>query len=597
MESKSSYEWDLSPLTEGESFEKKRERIWSKVEEFESKWKGREDYLEHAKVLKEALDDYEELVASYLLGGDEGFYYYLRSFQDKEDSEVKAKYRKIDEFSRKCIEKVRFFVLNLSKVSKDKQRDFLDNELLKPYRHFLEVLFEKSKHLLSEEAENALDLKKPVSYQNWMDMTLSFIASSEREVLDKDKKNSKKSYSEIENLLKEKDSEIRNSAKEAFEDIISSHEKVAEVEINSLLENQKSEDDIRGYERPDKERHLSDDIDSEIVDSLIETVSENFDMPKRFFELKAKLLGFEKFEYEDRKIGYGKVSKELDFENAKDIVGKVLSNLDESFKEKFDSLVKNGMVDAFPRKGKESNAFCVPFLKNHPVYISLNYEGNPTNVKTFGHEIGHAIHFILMKESNNALNLDPPTSTAEVASTFMEDFVFRELIEGVSEEEAFVLKVRHLEDTLVTIFRQTLCYVFEQEIHKKYREEGYLSKERLGEIFSENMKKYLGDAFEDNEQLRRGWVYWPHIRYYFYTYSYSSGFLISKALQDMVKKDSSNIEKVKEFMKAGTSKSPKEIFGDFGIDITDKNFWREGLLEVREILEEVEAEAKKLGKI
>jgi oligoendopeptidase F len=92
-------------------------------------------------------------------------------------------------------------------------------------------------------------------------------------------------------------------------------------------------------------------------------------------------------------------------------------------------------------------------------------------------------------------------------------------------------------------------------------------------------------------------VYWNHIRYFFYVYSYAGGLLISKSLQNSVKKDPSFIIKVKEFLSAGLSDSPKNIFANLGIDIADRGFWDRGLDEVEKLLNETEQLAKRLGKI
>jgi oligoendopeptidase F len=80
-------------------------------------------------------------------------------------------------------------------------------------------------------------------------------------------------------------------------------------------------------------------------------------------------------------------------------------------------------------------------------------------------------------------------------------------------------------------------------------------------------------------------------------YSYASGLLISKSLQSAVKRDRAYILKVKEFLSAGLSDSPKNIFLSLGIDIGDRRFWDRGLNEIENLLDETEALAQKLGKI
>ena len=111
------------------------------------------------------------------------------------------------------------------------------------------------------------------------------------------------------------------------------------------------------------------------------------------------------------------------------------------------------------------------------------------------------------------------------------------------------------------------------------------------------MVAYMGSAIEQSPGAENWWIYWSHIRAFFYVYSYSGGLLISKSLQSSVRKDPKFIEKVKEFLAAGTSDSPKNIFKALGIDITKASFWEQGMDEIRTLLNETEKLAKKLGKI
>ena len=68
-------------------------------------------------------------------------------------------------------------------------------------------------------------------------------------------------------------------------------------------------------------------------------------------------------------------------------------------------------------------------------------------------------------------------------------------------------------------------------------------------------------------------------------------------MQKMVREDKSSIDKIKEFLSAGTSEAPKDIFMKMGIDITKKEFWENGLDEIEGLLNETEELARKLGKI
>ena len=107
----------------------------------------------------------------------------------------------------------------------------------------------------------------------------------------------------------------------------------------------------------------------------------------------------------------------------------------------------------------------------------------------------------------------------------------------------------------------------------------------------------MGNSVEQSPGSENWWIPWSHIRNFFYNYSYASGLLISKSLQNYTKKNPKFIEQVKEFLSAGLSDSPKDIFKELGINIKDKKFWNKGLGEIENLLQETIKLAKKLNKI
>jgi oligoendopeptidase F len=273
-----------------------------------------------------------------------------------------------------------------------------------------------------------------------------------------------------------------------------------------------------------------------------------------------------------------------------------MTNIDSEFSNIFSNFLNNGAFDVFLYIGKTSGAFCVYFLKSQPVYILLNYNNTLQDVITLAHEVGHGINDELMRQQN-ALNFKTSIATAEVASTFMEDFVLEDILANADDNLRLSIMMMKLNSLVNSIFRQVALFKFEQEIHSIFRVKGYLSKEELGEIFYKNMTAYLGDSVSFSNHDKNNWVAWPHIRLYFYVYSYASGLLISKYLQKEFKKDHSFIIKIKDFLAAGSSVSPKELFNNLNIDISNIDFWQTGLDEIEILLNETEVLAKKLKKI
>ncbi len=593
-------QWNLKQLFEGDDdpeLEKERQRTEEKSYRFINKWKDRTDYLEAPAVLRQALDEYESWSGDCGTDGNEGYYFWLRTQQDQNAPALKARFNQVEDFSRTIQNDIQFFQLRIAKIPPEQQKKFLDDNLLGEYKHFLERIFAESKYLLSEPEEKILNMKSSTSYSNWIKMTSGFLAKEQRTVLLEDGSKGSRNISELSSILDSKNRKVRDSAAKALNSIFDKYVEVAEAELNSVLANKKTDDELRGILRPDLSRHISDDIGSKIVDALIDTVSGRFSIAHRFYELKAKLLGLKKLKYHERNIEYGDIIKKYPYEVSLKLVDKVLKLLDPEFCEILSMFIKNGRFDVYPRKGKGSGAFCAHHLISQPTYIMLNHTDKLNDVLTLAHELGHGINNELIRKNQNALNFGTSTATAEVASTFMEDFVLQEVVKKADDELKLAIMVKKLNDDVSTIFRQVACYRFEQELHRDFRSKGYLSKEDIGGLFRKHMAAYMGPFVEQSMGSENWWVYWSHIRYFFYVYSYASGLLISKSLQHSVKENPAFVSRVKEFLAAGLSDSPQNIFKRLGIDITDSGFWNKGLDEVEGLLEETTALAQKLGKI
>ncbi len=592
--------WNLKPFFDGDDdprIEKQKKNIQKRSFMFVRKWQNRKDYLKDPAVLAQALKEYERWMRQYGTDGNPGYYFWLRSQTDRNNPELKARYNKIEEFSKKVGNDMQFFHLRIAKIPQSLQSKFLRCSELKKYRHFLERIFAESQYLLSEPEEKIMNLKSATSYGNWVRMTADFLSREERRVLREDGSSAMLPLPEILSLLNSQKKNVRDRANREFNDILRAHVDVAEIEMNSILANKKIDDEIRKVPRPDLLRHISDDIDSGIVDALISAVSERFSIAREFYMLKAELMGKKKLLYHERNVDYGNITRRYSYREATNLMQSVFACLDRQFADILEGFIRKGQIDVYPRKGKSGGAFCVHHLISQPTYILLNHTNKLSDVLTFAHELGHGINNELIRGKQHSLNFGTPTSTAEVASTFMEDFVLKEILRDADDELRLSVMMMKLRDDVSTIFRQVACYRFEQELHRVFRKRGYLSKEEIGRLFQTHMAAYMGDAVEQSGGSEFWWVYWSHIRQYFYVYSYASGLLISKSLQNLVKRQPAFIEKLKAFLSAGLSASPRSIFLNLGIDIADRGFWDSGIDEVETLLRETRELAIRLRKI
>ena len=564
---------------------------------FINKWKDRKDYLEDPKVLREALDERNELDEKYGISGKVGYYLGLRNSQDKTNKEIIKKEKQIEKMSLRIINDLEFFGLNISKIPKEKQDLFLKSKLLLPYKHFLEKLFKLSKYFLSEKEEIILNLTSSPAHSNWIEMTSQFLSKEEIIILNEEGRKEKIPFSMVGKFLQSKKQKVRDIASKERIRVEKKWSDVAEHEMNSILEMKRSRDELKGYKRADENRHVNDDISTKTVDKMTSCVENHFELPEKYYQLKAKLLGKDKLSYFERMVPFGKTNTEYTFEEGMGIVKKTFNKLDPEFKGIVEKMQKEGRFDVFPSKGKSSGAFCTHNSRKHPVFILLNFKGNLNSIGTIAHESGHAISNYMMFKEQIEWNCSIPLSIAEVASTFFEDFVLEDVVKDSDDETRLTILIQKLDDDIGSIFRQVACYRFEQELHNEFKKESFLPKEKISEIFRKHMQAYMGEYVSQDKGTEYGWVTWPHIRNFFYVYSYANGLLISKALQKMVREDPKNISKVKKMLSTGSSQSPEEMFKDIGIDITKKEFWETGLKEIEDTYEEAYNLAKKLKKI
>lgn len=573
--------WNLKPLYDSDNdpqIQKDIKTCQRKVTKFADKWRKDSSYLTNPSKLLSLLDENERMIANNEFLSKPSLYYFLRLSQKQDDPKLKAEYNKLHSIAVELENKSQFIMINISKIPKDSQKKFLSYKPLFKYKHFLEKTFESGRYTLTDSEEKILNITGKMAFDNWTDMIDELLG---KEVVTKGKKTY--ALTQLSSLCTSAKQSERDFAGHNLNMIFKKHSDVAERELNTILEYKYEMDKLRGYEYPQQGRFIDDDIDKEVVESMVRAVTDNFSISQEIYKLVASKLGKKKIRYYERSVNFFSSEKKFPFSLSSNITKEIFSKYDKEIGSIASRIIDNNQVDVFPYKGKAGGAFCVNEAKL-PVYILQNHTNRFYDVTTLAHEMGHAVNDELAKKSQNQLNDRTPTSMAEVASTFFEDFAFNKASELFSSKEIENLYLNKLLDEVGTIFRQVACYNFECELHKTFRRKGYFSKEEIGKIFLKNMKAYLGDSVEFDEDSQYWWVYWSHIRRFFYVYSYSSGLLIAKALQKRVRENPEYMKKVKILLSAGNIKSPKDILKDIGLDITQKEFWESGLEEVKDLL-------------
>lgn len=549
---------------------------------FEKKYKNKVDKFSNPDFLLKTLEDFRKIQESR----KPFFYLHLYGSINSNDAFVQGLEQRLSSRGTNASNKIIFFTNALSKVSLIDQKNLITNKSLTRYAEFLRRLFISGKYKLSEPEEKIINLLSSPAYDLWCDggfkmKTLEKVVYKGKEI----------SLSEASNMLSNLPTIDRRNL---YKEIVKSFERnsdYAENELNAIYTYKKISDELRGYEKPYDSTLISYDISQKTLDSLLKSVKDGFKYSKDFYKLKKDLLQLPILKYCDRAVPYGQIKRTFTWEESVKILRKSFGDVDKEFLAILDNMINEGRIDVLPRIGKDGGAFCSHRI-NEPTHILLNHVNSFKSLMTFAHEMGHAIHSEMSKKQFPLYEYYS-TAVAETASTFFEKIVFNNVLELLDPEDKKIAIHNQIQGDVNTIFRQIACFMFEVDAHESVRREGFVSKDVFGEKMNKYMSMYIGPSMKLEKEDGLFFVDWPHIRYYFYVFSYSFGQIVSKALYEEYKKDKGYINKIKNFLSAGSSVSPELIFKSAGININNPDFFKKGIDSFAKDLKEFKKMLKK----
>lgn len=550
------------------------------AQKFEKKWKNKDSYTSDFSELKKSLKDYDVLIGMNEFSKPV-LYFYLRQDIDSTNKKATSELTRLQSRLTAAQNKIIFYGLALGKISKENQKKILKDSEFKKYHYFLELIWKSAKYDLPEGEEKILNLMNEPASDMWsrgFDKVLSNQKVEHKgEIIP---------VAKAMDLVFSLETEERKLLQQKINQVMISISDFAESEINAVYTKKKIEDELRGYKKPYDTALLKYQNDEKTVMNLVDTVTKNFKLSHKFYALKAKILGLEKLDYAARGISIGKIQKEFNFETGCKILLESFEKVDSKYKDMFASYLKNGQIDVYPKVGKTGGAYCCSSL-GISTFVLHNYTDSYRSVNTLAHEMGHAFHSELSK-FQGPMYEDYTMSVAETASTLFENFVFDELFETLTDDEKIIALHDKINSSIATIFRQIACFNFENELHTLVREKGFASKEEIAKLMNKHMKAYLGPKFELTDEDGYYFVNWGHIRRFFYVYSYAYGELISSALYTEYKNDKKFLTKIEQFLSAGGSKSPYQIFKDIGIDTRKPDFFLSGIQKIEQEIKTLE---------
>lgn len=586
--------WDLETLLDGaaspDELVDRARTIASGLDQY----RGRVASLDAGELaeMMHKLSDLNELISRA------GHYGMLRFTENTADAEAGAMMQRLEEDSTSIASQLVFIDLEFAAADDDHAAQVLADERLSFCRHHLENTRRNRPHMLSEAEESVLMETSVSGASSWVRL-FSELTSAITVDLDDDGEIRTTSLEEGLSRLQHPDRSTRASAAESVTKGLEPGLRTRAFIYNTLLLDKSVQDRLRKYPSWVSSRNLSNEASDASVEALISSVVSRYDIPKRWYKLKAKALGVERLADYDRMAGVADSQQEVGWSEATDMVRDAYRSFSPELADIVGRFIDERWIDAPVRPGKQPGAFCAYAVPSHHPYVLLNWTSRSRDVLTLAHELGHGVHGYLAREQG-IFHQSTPLTLAETASVFGETVTNNRLLEMIDDPaERFAILASVVDDSIATVFRQVAMNRFEDACHNERRDAGELSVDRFGELWIGTQTDMMGDSVELTDNYKSWWSYIPHFMGTpGYVYAYAYGQLL--ALSVYARYEAQGDEFVPAYLdllRAGGSRSPEELGAIVGCDLADPSFWDAGLQIVDAQLTKAEEAAVAAGRV
>jgi oligoendopeptidase F len=526
--------------------------------------------------------------------GRAGSWASLQFAADMVDQANGARMQRYQERATQIGTKLIWFDLEWAALDDDTVASLLADDRLHFCRHHLEDLRKHRPYLLSEPEERILTEKAVTGRSAWSRLFNELTGAIEVTI-----EGQPATLEAGLSRLSHPDPAVREAAAAAVTEGLRPGLRTRAFVYNTLLADKATDDRLRGYPSWITSRNLSNEASDESVQALVDAVKGRYDIPQRWYALKAKVLGVPRLKDWDRMASLATSDAEVAWEEAKQIVLDSYASFSEEMARDAARFFDESWIDAPATPGKRPGAFCSYTVPSVHPYVFLNYTSRRRDVLTLAHELGHGLHAWLAREQG-PFHQGTPLTLAETASVFGETVTFGRLLEQTTDpNERLALLAENIEGAIATVFRQTAMNRFEDACHTARRNDGELSTDRFGELWAASQEEMLGDAVEVTDGYRTWWSYVPHfIGTPGYVYAYAYGQLLALSVYAQYEEQGSDfVPRYLHLLSSGGSMAPEDLGKIVGCDLADPGFWDGGLEIVEQQLEQAEAAAFEAGRL
>ncbi|MDH3445996.1 MAG: M3 family oligoendopeptidase [Deltaproteobacteria bacterium] len=472
---------------------------------------------------------------------------------------------------------------------------FLERPSLAGAENYLRRLREESRRAMTAEKEIlATDLGVD-GFQSWGRLYDRVSAKLEFEMSFPEGRRERLPMSQRRSLLDHPDRRVRQAAFEAGNEAWHRVEDVAAAALNAIAGTRLTLNRHRGVNHFLEIALFQSVISRRTLEAMFEALYANLEIPRRILRLKAKLM-------RRPGVAWFDLGAPLDLPAMENISWKkAIALVGQSFRRAYPALgdffeeqiIGKNWVDWEPRVGKRPGGFCTSSMLSKESRIFMTYNKSLGDVLTLAHESGHAFHGYEMGDVR-PYGRGYPMTLAETASTFGEQVLINGLLDdpAISDTQKAVILDIDAGHGAVYLLDIPVRYEFEKAFYEE-RQNGELSVSRLKQLMTETQRRVLGDVLEPGGEDPYFWA--SKLHFYitgltFYNFPYTFGYLLSRGLYAMFKKEGAAfLPKYEKLLRiAGSDTAENVVKRAVNRDIESSEFWAESIQSLATTLHHLE---------
>ncbi len=579
--------WDLTPLAPSEPA--MRERLEEAVADagaFVARWPV--ETIEAAD--PEALSELLRELASLRAARDEvAEWSLLLQWSDGENPATPDVAAWVEERLPRVDEALRHFELAWAAVPAERAAAVADDEAVKGDRHYLRSIRRFAPFMLSPAEERVLAAREASASTAWRSLRDRTLGALARE-FDDGTGPREWSLSELEAARRNNtDRDVRRRAAGAVRDLVEPVQPVLAQCYDAVVADRLAIDGLRGHRDPMAARNLENEIDGEVVESLVSAAEAHRDLGARWYAAKARLLGIDRLETYDLAVG-AVDSPPLPWKDARRIAVDGFTSLAPELGTEAERFFAEQRVDAEIRRGKPFGAFCVQPSTRVPGFVLTNWSGEVGGLSALSHELGHGLHFALAGRAQTDHSFKAGLTVSENPVDVRGAGARRPAARRRFAARAGGTRERARPDGRGRVHGDGVRTVRAANVRRARRGPGLDAGTTLDLCGAAVAEAYDGVG-DELGLLPIGWALFPHfVHERFYMYAYVFALLVAAALVRR-SREPGFADRYTEFLARGGSGSPEELLAIVGVDLGAPTVWEDGFALIASWLDAIEQDS------